>query len=84
VFILPVHVFLVVSNRIMSKQKSKYIKERSLTILLTSIMLPFGTFVGYEFGAGHTKTALIALGIQTALTVIHSTVWWFTMEKIKG
>jgi hypothetical protein len=65
------------------KTKKLYLRERSLTIVLTTILLPFGTFVGYEFGAGHTKTALMALAIQTVLTLIQSTVWWFTLEKVK-
>jgi len=47
-------------------------------------MLPFGTFVGYEFGAGHTKTALVALAIQTALTLMQSTIWWYTIEKVRS
>gem|GEM_PF-4846104 len=47
---------------------------------MTTIMLPFGTFVGYEFGAGHTKAALVALAIQTALTATQSYIWWLTLE----
>lgn len=68
----------------MKKIKKKYYLERSLTIALTAIMLPFGTFVGYEFGAGKTKVALIALAIQTILTVFQSTIWWYTMEKVNS
>jgi len=68
----------------MKKTKKLYLRERALTILLTTIMLPFGTFVGYEFGAGNTRTALIALAFQTGLTMIQSTVWWFTIEKVRG
>ena len=65
-------------------KKNKYHLERTVTILLTTLMLPFGTFVGYEFGAGHTKTALVALAIQTALTLMQSTIWWYTIEKVRS
>jgi hypothetical protein len=68
----------------MKETNKLYLSQRGLTILLTTVMLPFGTFVGFEFGAGHTRTALIALSVQTGLTLIQSTVWWFTIEKIRA
>jgi hypothetical protein len=49
-------------------------------MVLTSFMLPLGTFVGYEFGSGHTRIALLALIGQTALTFIQSYIWWITLE----
>jgi hypothetical protein len=64
----------------MSKNKKKYHSLRLLTMVLTSFMLPLGTFVGYEFGSGHTRIALLALIGQTALTFIHSYIWWITLE----
>jgi hypothetical protein len=64
----------------MTKNKKKYRSLKLLTIFLTSIMLPFGTFVGFQFGAGHTETALVALVCQTALTAFQSYVWWLTLE----
>lgn len=64
----------------MSKNKKHFHFLRLVTIIMTTIMLPFGTFVGYEFGAGHTKAALVALAIQTALTATQSYIWWLTLE----
>ena len=67
----------------MGKQRKKFLRERTVTIILTTLTIPFGTFVGYEFGAGNTNIALIALGIQTALVFAQSTMWWFTIEKMR-
>jgi uncharacterized membrane protein len=69
----------------MAKTKTKnYQFLRFITICLTTVMLPFGTFVGYEFGSGHTRAALIALAVQTAITFLQSYIWWKTMEKVGG
>ena len=67
------------------KQKmQEYSSLRITTILLTTIMLPFGTFVGFEFGAKHTKVALISLAVETLLTLIQSHIWWRTLERAKA
>jgi hypothetical protein len=63
-------------------KKAQYIHERWATIALTTVSVPFGTFVGYEFGAGHTKTALLALGIQTVIVFLQAYIWWLAIEKI--
>ena len=65
----------------MAKRKSKeYSALRLATICLTTFMLPFGTFVGYEFGSGHVTVALIALGAQTVITFLQAHIWWRTFE----
>ena len=59
----------------MEKKQKEYNKLRLATICLTTLMLPFGTFVGFEFGAKHTRIAFIALCIQTAVTFIQAHLW---------
>lgn len=54
---------------------------RLVTVTLTTLMLPFGTFVGYEFGSGHLQTALTALAGQCTLTFIQSYIWWITLDS---
>ncbi len=65
-------------------RKQKYQRLRWVTVFLTSFMLPLGTFVGYQFGAGNTGLALISLGFQTALTILQAHIWWLTMEKMEN
>jgi len=65
----------------MSKKQKEYNTLRLTTICLTTLMLPFGTYVGFQFGAGHTMTALIALSIQTVITFVQAHIWWLTFEK---
>jgi uncharacterized membrane protein len=64
-----------------AKNKKRYHFLRFVTICMTSLMLPFGTFVGYEFGAGHTRLALSALAVQIGLTAAQSYIWWLTLEQ---
>ena len=63
-----------------SINKKRYRSFRLLTITLTALMLPMGTFVGYEFGAKQIRIALFALAGQTVLTFIQSYIWWRTLE----
>lgn len=65
----------------MAKKQKEYNKLRLATICLTTMMLPFGTFVGYEFGAKHTTAALIALAAETVITFFQAHIWWLTFEK---
>ncbi len=70
----------------MKKNRKKYHALRFLTMTLTTLMLPLGTFVGFQFGAGHIQLALMMLGFQCLLTFVQSYVWWITLEyegKIK-
>ncbi len=67
--------------KIMAKKTNNYKYFRMLTVCLTTLMLPFGTFVGFQFGAGRLKAGLIALGIQTGLTLLQAHIWWLTFEK---
>lgn len=59
----------------------RYKNLRRITISMTALMLPIGTYVGFQLGSGNTKTALIALGIQTLLTFAQAHLWWLTLEK---
>lgn len=65
----------------MTKNKKRYHVLRFVTIVLTTFQLPLGTFVGYQFGAGHTRFAIIALLFQCGFTFIQSYVWWLTLES---
>jgi hypothetical protein len=60
-----------------------YRKLRFITICLTTVQLPFGTFVGFEFGSGHLQLGLIALAIQTVVTFTQAHLWWRTMDGVK-
>lgn len=60
-----------------------YKTSKAITIFLTAIMLPFGTFVGYQFGKGNVAIALIALTAQTLITALQAHIWWLTLEKQK-
>ena len=53
-----------------------------ITILLTTIMLPFGTYVGYQFGVGNIQLALIFLSIQTITTFLQAYFYWLMLEII--
>ena len=68
----------------MARKQQEYNVLRLTTILLTTIMLPFGTFVGFQFGAKHTKIALIGLAVETLLTLVQSHIWWLTLEQAKA
>lgn len=64
-----------------NKKNKEYSSLRLITITLTALMLPFGTFVGFQFGSRNYRLALIALAIQTIITFIQAHIWWLTLEK---
>jgi len=65
----------------MSKNKNEYRVLRLTTVCLATIMLPFGTFVGFQFGSGNYRLALLALAAQTVITLVQAHIWWLTLEK---
>lgn len=68
----------------MSKQNHKYRLLKGITIFLGGLMVPWGTYVGYQLGTGNTQTALIALGAQTVMAFTQTWFWWKTFDTSKG
>lgn len=64
----------------MKKNKKIYHELRFVTMILTTLMLPLGTYVGFQFGAGNYQFALIMLAIQCIITFIQTYIWWVTLE----
>ena len=62
---------------------NRYRALRMITIMFTTVQLPFGTFVGFEFGSGHVQTGILALIGQTIVTFTQATLFWKTMDGIK-
>jgi uncharacterized membrane protein len=62
-------------------ENSRYSLLKYLTIFLQTLMIPLGTFVGYQFGAQNYRLALIALVIQTILVFFQGAIWWRTFEE---
>lgn len=55
-------------------------------MILTTLMIPLGTYVGFQFGAGHYQFGLVVLAAQCAITFVQTYIWWVTLEyegKIK-
>lgn len=59
--------------------KYKFLKY--VTVSLQTLMIPMGTFVGYQFGVKNYRLALISLIIQTILVFLQSIIWWLTFEE---
>lgn len=64
----------------MKKNKKIYHALRFATMTLTTLMVPLGTYVGFQFGAGNYQFALIMLGAQCAITFVQTYIWWVTLE----
>ena len=70
----------------MKKNKKIYHALRFITMILTTLMIPLGTYVGFQFGAGHYQFGLVVLAAQCAITFVQTYIWWVTLEyegKIK-
>ena len=53
------------------------------TILLGAASIPWGTFIGFQFGVGNYPVAFLALGIEVGLYVVDSFIWWRCYELIE-
>jgi hypothetical protein len=60
----------------------KYEHIKALNIFMTSLMIPMGTFTGYQLAAGNFSVGSFMILLQTLLVFFQATVWWRTAELI--
>ena len=64
-----------------TRRNTNYSLYKFLTILMGSLTVPIGTFIGYEFGKGNYNTATIGIIFQTVYVFFQGWLWWKTIEK---
>jgi hypothetical protein len=63
--------------------KNKYTLYKFTTIFMSSLLVPVGTFIGYEFGIKNYTYALAGLVFQTVFVFIQEWIWWIAMERME-
>ena len=61
-----------------------YKAYKTLSVSMNVFMIPIGTLTGYLLGTGEFFKAVIALSIQMLLVFIQSSLWYKSMELMKG
>ena len=60
---------------------TNYSLYKFITILMGSLTIPMGTFIGFEFGKGNYSLAIMGIVAQTIYVFFQGWFWWKTMEK---
>ena len=65
-----------------AKQSKRYYLHKITTIVLSNVMIPMSTCIGFFLGEARYLEAAALLGIQTTLSVVDSMVSWAMMEHL--
>jgi hypothetical protein len=67
----------------MMNLQTKYKLLKATTIVVGALSIPWGTFIGYCFGEGRYSTALVALCLQVAVSLVDGYIWFWVLENMK-
>jgi hypothetical protein len=65
-----------------AKQSKRYYLHKITTIVLSNVMIPMSTCIGFFLGEARYLEAAALLGIQTMLSVVDSLASWAMMEHL--
>jgi len=60
----------------------RYRLAKIVTITLSALSIPMGTFVGYSFGAGHYWVASGGLLLESGLVAFDSWLYLWILERV--
>jgi hypothetical protein len=63
--------------------RTKYRVLKATTIAIGALSIPWGTFIGYSFGAGRYSTGVVALCVQVAVSLTDGYIWFWVLENMK-
>jgi hypothetical protein len=62
----------------------RYKVFKQLTILLSTLSVPFGVYAGAMLALGKPFFFFLGLGLSMLFTLVQSHIWWLTMERLEG
>lgn len=66
------------------KLRTKYVVLKSVTIAISALSIPWGTFIGFCFGDGRYVIGVIALCVQTAVSLVDGYIWFWVLENMRN
>jgi hypothetical protein len=63
--------------------QTKYTILKATTIVIGALSIPWSTFVGYCFGEGRYFIGLVALCLQTAVSLVDGYIWFWVLENMR-
>jgi hypothetical protein len=63
--------------------RTKYRLLKATTIAIGALSIPWGTFIGFSFGAGHYSTGVVALCVQVAVSLTDGYIWFWVLENMR-
>jgi len=63
--------------------QTKYNILKATTIVIGALSIPWSTFVGYCFGEGRYFIGLVALCLQTAVSLVDGYIWFWVLENMR-
>jgi hypothetical protein len=64
--------------------RTKYSVLKATTIAIGALSIPWGTFIGYCFGAGRYSIGVVALCVQVAVSLTDGYIWFWVLENMKN
>jgi len=64
--------------------RTKYSLLKATTIVISALSIPWGTFIGYCFGEGRYTEGIIALSLQTAVSLVDGYIWFWVLENMRN
>ena len=64
--------------------RTKYTILKATTIVIGALSIPWSTFVGFCFGEGRYFTGLVALCLQTVVSLVDGYIWFWVLENMRN
>ena len=64
--------------------QGKYALLKGITVALGAFSIPWNTFVGFSFGAGHYTIAVVGLCLQTLVALVDGYIWFWVLEHMNA
>ncbi len=62
--------------------RTKYAILKAVTIAVGALSIPWGTFIGFCFGEGRYSIAVVALCLQTVVSLADGYIWFWVLENM--
>ena len=66
------------------KLRTKYVILKSVTIAISALSIPWGTFIGFCFGDGRYVIGIIALCVLTTVSLLDGYIWFWVLESMRN
>jgi hypothetical protein len=63
--------------------QTKYKILKATTIVIGALNIPWGTYIGFCFGAGRYSIGLVALCVQVAVSLVDGYIWFWVLENMR-